>query len=203
MFHWYSNAKKCYVYLSDVAIGSCVGENPRSQQAWKLAFRRSKWFTRGWTLQELLAPVQVEFFSAEGDQLGEKESMVREIQEITGISTRALLGGPLAEFSIDERMSWAKRRKTKREEDAAYALLGIFDIHMPLLYGERREKAFNRLRKEIQESLKDKTYSPSPTLSPQSPNRRRGDSGQMQSIRRNVICFKCQYLQYLTKDNNN
>ena len=93
-------------------------------------------------------------------------------------------------------MSWAKRRKTKREEEAAYALLGIFDIHMPLLYGERRQKAFTRLRKEIQESLKDET-------SPQPPKRRRGDNGQMKSIRRDIICFKCQYLQYLTKDSNN
>ncbi|KAF2034797.1 hypothetical protein EK21DRAFT_97419 [Setomelanomma holmii] len=160
----------------------CVGKSPPPQQTWKLAFRRSRWFTRGWTLQELLAPILVEFFSAEGERLGEKKSMVREIQEITGICTRALLGSPLSEFSIDERMSWAKRRETKREEDAAYALLGIFDIHMPLLYRERRKKAFTQLQKEIQESLKDETHAPSPALSPQPPKRRRGDDGETQSI---------------------
>jgi hypothetical protein len=100
-------------------------------------------------------------------------------------------------------MSWAKRRETKREEDAAYALLGIFDIHMPLLYGERREKAFTRLRKEIRESLKDETHAPSPALSPQPPKRRRGDDGETQSIQRNVVCFKCRYFQYLAKDSDN
>lgn len=203
MFQWYYLADKCYVYLSDVAIGSCVGKTPPFQQTWKLAFRRSRWFTRGWTLQELLAPISVEFFSAEGERLGDKKSMVREIQEITGICTRALLGSPLSEFSIDERMLWAKRRETKREEDAAYALLGIFDIHMPLLYGERQKKAFSRLRKEIQESMKDETHAPSPVLSPQPPRQRRGDDGGMQSIQRNVVCFKCPYFQYLTKDSDN
>jgi hypothetical protein len=203
MFQWYYMADRCYVYLSDVAVGSCVGKNPPPQQTWKLAFRRSRWFTRGWTLQELLAPTLVEFFSAEGERLGEKKSMAREIQEITGICTQALLGSPLSEFSVDERMSWAKRRETKREEDAAYALLGIFDIHMPLLYGERREKAFTRLGKEIRESLKDETHAPSPALSSQPPKRRRGEDRETQSIRRNVVCFKCRYFQYLTKVGDN
>jgi hypothetical protein len=203
MFEWYYLANKCYVYLSDVSTGSCVGKNLSSQQTWILALRRSRWFTRGWTLQELLAPNTVEFFSAEGEPLGEKKSMVREIQEITGISARALQGSPLSEFSIDERMSWAKKRETKREEDAAYALLGIFGIHMPLLYGERREKAFTRLRKEIQESLKDESHAPPPALSLQPPKRRRGDGGEMQSIQHNVVCFKCRCFQYLTKDSDN
>ncbi|KAH7408813.1 hypothetical protein DE146DRAFT_597036, partial [Phaeosphaeria sp. MPI-PUGE-AT-0046c] len=165
MFQWYYMANKCYVYLSDVTVDSCNRKNTTLQQTWKLSFRRSRWFTRGWTLQELLAPISVEFFSVDGERLGDKKSMVSEIQEITRISTRALLGSPMSEFSIDERMSWAKRRETTREEDAAYALLGIFNIHMPLLYGERREKAFNRLRKEIQESLKDNTHAPPPAFS--------------------------------------
>jgi hypothetical protein len=203
MFQWYYLADKCFVYLSDVAIDSCVGENLPPQQTWELAFRRSRWFTRGWTLQELLAPTSVEFFSAEGERLGDKTSMVREIQEITGICTRALLGIPLSEISIDERMSWAKRRETTREEDAAYALLGIFDIHMPPIYGERQEKAFRRLRKEIQESLKDETHAPSIALSPQPPKRLRGDDGGTESIQRNVVCFKCRYSQYLKNDSDN
>lgn len=192
-------ADKCYVYLFDVSIGGCVGKDLSPQQTWKLAFRRSRWFTRGWTLQELLAPTSVEFFSAEGEQLGEKKSMVREIQEITGISIRALRGSPLSEFSIDERMSWAKRRETKREEDAAYALLGIFDIHMPLIYGERREKAFTRLRKEIHEALKDESRAPPPARSPQPSTQRHGDDGETQSIQHNVVCFKCRYFQCQTK----
>jgi hypothetical protein len=186
-------ADKCYVYLSDVTTGSCVEKSPPPEQTWILAFRRSNWFTRGWTLQELLAPTSVEFFSAEGERLGEKKSMVQEIQEVTGICTQALLGSPLSNFSIDERMSWAERRETKREEDAAYALLGIFDIHMPLLYGERREKALNRLRKEIRESLKNDTHAPLPALSLQPPKRQRGYDEGTQSSQRNVVCYRCQY----------
>lgn len=142
----------------------------------------------------------VEFVSAEGERLGEKKPMVREIQEITGICARALLGSPLPEFSIDERLSWAKQRKTKREEDAAYALLGIFDIHMPLLYGQGRENAFTRLRREIQESPKDQTHAPSPALSPLPLKRRRGDDGETQSIQRNVVCFKCGELGHYAND---
>jgi hypothetical protein len=203
MFQWYHMADKCYVYLSDVAIGSCVRKGPPPKQTWMTAFRCSRWFTRGWTLQELLAPKSVKFFSAEGELLGEKESMMREIQDITGISARALQGTPLSEFSVDERMSWAKRRETTREEDAAYALLGIFDIHMPLIYGERQKKAFIRLRKEIQESLKDESHAPPAALSPQPRKRRRGDGGGMQSTKYNVVCYKCRYLQYVRKDNNN
>jgi hypothetical protein len=156
MFRWYHNAAKCYVYLSDVSIGDSVGKDPSSQCAWKPAFQQSRWFTRGWTLQELVAPTSVEFFSAEGERLGDKESMMQEIHKITRISVEALQGSPLSQFSIDERMSWTIRRETKREEDAVYSLLGIFDIHMPLLYGEGREKAFIRLQREIKESLKDK-----------------------------------------------
>jgi len=109
----------------------------------------------GWTLQELLAPKSVEFFSTEGEQLGDKISLVQEIHNATGISVQALEGSPLSQFSVDERMSWAERRETKREEDAAYSLLGIFDIHMPLLYGEGREKAFAGLRKEIEPSIQE------------------------------------------------
>jgi hypothetical protein len=117
----------------------------------------SRWFTRGWTLQELLAPKSVEFFSAESKRLGDRLSLLQDIQEITGISIQALQGKPLFQFSSAERMSWAERRETKREEDAAYSLLGIFDIQMPLLYGEGRQKAINRLQKEIRESLRDQS----------------------------------------------
>src|SRR4051794_31733248 len=89
--------------------------------------------------------------------------MVQEIHSITRIPIQALQGSPLSQFSIDERMSWAESRETKREEDAAYCLLGIFDIHMPLLYGEGRRRACNRLQKEFKETLGDAVYAlPSP-----------------------------------------
>ena len=165
MFRWYHNAAKCYVYLSDVSIDGSVESNPSSQQRWKPAFKKSRWFTRGWTLQELIAPTSVEFFSREGERLSDKISLAQEIHEITGISVQALQGNPLSRFSVMERMSWAARRETKREEDAAYSLLGIFDIHMPLIYGEGREKALIRLRKEIEESSKDGSPALAPALS--------------------------------------
>ncbi|KAJ4298214.1 hypothetical protein N0V90_006113 [Kalmusia sp. IMI 367209] len=152
MFQWYHRADKCYVYLSDVSTGDQVQSELSSQKTWKTAFRCSKWFTRGWTLQELLAPKVVMFFSADRKLLGDKVSLLQEIHNTTDISAQALVGSSLSRFSVDERMAWMKKRETKREEDAAYSLLGIFDICMPLLYGEGREKAFLRLRKEIDSS---------------------------------------------------
>ncbi|KAE9378533.1 HET-domain-containing protein [Stipitochalara longipes BDJ] len=155
MFRWYREAAKCYVYLPDVSFGGSIENDLSSQQAWKSAFRLSRWFTRGWTLQELIAPASLDFFSVEGERLGDKDSMVQEIHEITGINVRALQGNPLSEFSTKERMSWAAKRETKREEDAAYSLFGIFDVHMPLLYGEGRRKALNRLKREMNEASRD------------------------------------------------
>jgi hypothetical protein len=76
--------------------------------------------------------------------------MVQELHKITGISIRALRGRPLSRFTVDERISWAANRKTKREEDAAYSLLGMFSVHMPLIYGEGGDNAYLRLRREIE-----------------------------------------------------
>jgi Heterokaryon incompatibility protein (HET) len=156
IFRWYHNAGKCYVYLSDVSISGSIKNNQVSQ-TWEPAFQKSRWFTRGWTLQELIAPTSVKFFSVEGERLGNKKLLERQIHEITGITAQALQGSPLSHFSVNKRISWAAKRETKREEDAAYSLLGIFDIHMPLIYGEGREKALGRLHKEIRESLTDKS----------------------------------------------
>ena len=153
MFRWYREAAKCYVYLSDVSKGN-YDHLPRS--IWKSAFRGSRWFTRGWTLQELIAPTSVEFYSSEGMRLGDKRSMEQQIHEITSIPVRALRGNPLSDFSFEERLSWAIKRETTREEDKAYSLLGIFDISMPLIYGEGREKASKRLQEEINKSCKGK-----------------------------------------------
>ena len=128
-----------------------TGEHPLSSLTlWESAFRQSRWFTRGWTVQELLAPLSVEFFSREGKSLGDKTSLELEISQITGIPSRALQGNPLPQFSVEERMSWTATRQTTIEEDKAYSLLGTFDVHMPLIYGEGEEKAFRRLREEIE-----------------------------------------------------
>ena len=159
MFRWYQNAERCYVYLTDVETNTLDGDGELSR-VWEPAFRKSRWFTRGWTLQELLAPRSVEFFSREGARLGDKESLMRAIHEITGISINALQGSRLSEFSVAERFSWTAKRQTTREEDGAYCLLGIFSVYMSLIYGEGKENAIKRLRKEVRESFEDIVQAP-------------------------------------------
>ncbi|KAH6694346.1 P-loop containing nucleoside triphosphate hydrolase protein, partial [Leptodontidium sp. MPI-SDFR-AT-0119] len=148
MFRWYQDAAKCYVYLSDVSTRSVSDE---SFSAWKSEFQHGRWFTRAWTLQELIAPQSVEFFSQEAERLGDKSSLELSLHEITGISVEVLRGKPLIQLSTEERMLWAAKRTAKREEDEAYSLFGIFGLHMPLIYGEGRENAFIRLEREIGE----------------------------------------------------
>jgi Heterokaryon incompatibility protein (HET) len=147
MFRWYRDAQHCYVYLSDVSVSSDT--NAQLRQTWEPAFRNSRWFTRGWTLQELIAPRTVKFFSKEEQLLGDKKMLERQIQEITGVPVTALAGSSLGQFSIEERLQWAAKPNTKRKEDQAYCLLGIFDIFIPLIYGEG-DHAFVRLKEEIQ-----------------------------------------------------
>ena len=141
MFKWYKKAKVCYVYLADV---------PSSSDPNDLAsFRSSRWFTRGWTLQELIAPQNVVFYTKEWKKLGAKNELSVPVSAVTGIHKEILLGHQLLkDVSIADRMSWASQRATTRPEDIAYCLLGIFDVNMPLLYGEG-QKAFIRLQEEI------------------------------------------------------
>ncbi|KAF2818070.1 hypothetical protein CC86DRAFT_435377 [Ophiobolus disseminans] len=150
MFCWYKNAERCYVYLSDVSSRPS-GEDSDAHRKRKPVIRKSRWFTRGWTLQELIALAFVAFFSKEGEQLSDKKSLIETLHEITGIAVQALRGSLMTCFTVDERMRWTQGRTTKREEDSAYSLLGIFDVQMPLLYGEGQEKAWHQLRREIRE----------------------------------------------------
>ncbi|RFN50421.1 het domain-containing protein [Fusarium flagelliforme] len=141
MFKWYQKADVCFVYLSDVP--------PLDPFLDRYLFEKARWFTRGWCLQELLAPREVEFFADNWTELGTKWSLQQYISDTTSIPTSVLLQKKeLSEFSVAERMSWASKRDTKREEDMAYCLLGIFDINMPLLYGEGR-RSFIRLQETI------------------------------------------------------
>ena len=156
MFCWYQKSARCYVYLSDVSIRKRKASDTSAECTWESAFRASKWFTRGWTLQELLAPRLVEFFSWERDRLGNKGTLEQQIYEITGIPATALQQHSLSQFEVDERFSWAKSRQTTRGEDKAYSLFGIFNVQMPLLYGEGEVKAFQRLREAIDKPLKGK-----------------------------------------------
>ncbi|KAF5638120.1 beta transducin [Fusarium sp. NRRL 52700] len=148
MFQWYRRAAICYTYMSDV---------PHEQNIWDStsSFSTSSWFTRGWTLQELLAPEQIHFFDETWGHIGTKEELASEIEDITGIPRRFLLGWvDFHQASVAQRMSWASKRTTKREEDIAYCLLGIFNVTMPMIYGERHE-AFKRLQLKIMEQTTD------------------------------------------------
>jgi DNA polymerase III delta prime subunit len=148
MFQWYKNAKRCYVFLSDVSL-SATTETPQRSD-WEASFCASAWFSRGWTLQELIAPVSVEFFSREGQRIGDKASLVRLLHGITGIPLAALRNCPLDQFSASERMKWAEKRTTTEEEDIVYCLLGLLDIEMPITYGEGQESARRRLQAEME-----------------------------------------------------
>ncbi|KAH3915831.1 hypothetical protein HBI56_041350 [Parastagonospora nodorum] len=145
MYRWYENSVKCYAYLQDIATSG-----PDTN------ILKSQWFTRGWTLQELIAPKDVTFYSVNWSNIGGKTQFASEISKHCGISKNVLGGGPLGDKSIAQRMRWAAGRKTSRVEDIAYSLLGIFDVNMPLLYGEGK-KAFVRLQKEIIKTSFDHT----------------------------------------------
>lgn len=144
MYMWYTGAAVCYAYISDVEDET----NPED-------LARSKWWTRGWTLQELLAPLDVRFYSRHWKLIGTKLDNSALISRITGIAEPFLVGRSLLEATVAERMSWAAHRKTTRQEDIAYCLLGLFNIQMPILYGERM-RAFVRLQEEIFKTSSDR-----------------------------------------------
>ncbi|KAH8796360.1 hypothetical protein BGZ57DRAFT_998111 [Hyaloscypha finlandica] len=149
MFRWYRDAKKCYVYLADVTIPGCDTDVQARQYSWEAAFRESRWFSRGWTLQELIAPSMVKFFSKEGKRLGDKQSLEKPIQEITGIPIQALRGNPFSNFNVAKRIRWAARRQTTKEEDIVYCLFGLCEVSMPPIYGEGKEVALKRLQMTV------------------------------------------------------
>jgi tetratricopeptide (TPR) repeat protein len=143
MFRWYAEAEKCYVYLPDVE-----DKGNLKQSSWEPSLRKSRWFTRGWTLQELLAPRVVEFYSREGNLLGTKETLESLIHEITRVPVLALRSNHFHSFPVEERFRWVEGRNTKRKEDKAYCMLGIFDVTLIANYGEG-ERALQRLKEEI------------------------------------------------------
>jgi tetratricopeptide (TPR) repeat protein len=148
MFQWYKNATRCYVFLSDVSVSTAI--EPVQRSDWEASFRASAWFTRGWTLQELIAPASVEFFSCEGHGLGDKASLDQLLNDITGIPLAALHNCPLDQFSTPERRRWADNRVTTEEEDIVYCLLGVLGVSMPTTYGEGKESAIRRLQAEVE-----------------------------------------------------
>lgn len=144
MFEWYRASEVCLAYLADI---STLGSQPEGLLS-------SRWFTRGWTLQELIAPRSMLFFDSSWEQIGSRTDLASQISTITGIRQVYLTNGHdtytlLREVSIAEKMSWASRRSTTKEEDMAYCLFGIFDVNIPLMYGEGGTQAFQRLQMEI------------------------------------------------------
>ncbi|GKT90580.1 vegetative incompatibility protein HET-E-1 [Colletotrichum tofieldiae] len=134
MFRWYREAQICYAYLSDV-----------------------RWFTRGWTLQELIAPKRIHFYNQNWSFIGTRDDSAEVLATVTSIPESILIGGESSWTPINQRMHWAASRQTTRPEDIAYCLPGIFDVHIPLIYGEGRQKAFRRLQEEIIKTSEDLT----------------------------------------------
>lgn len=145
MYWWYEEAEICYAYLADVPFECNLNE--------------SRWFTRGWTFQELIAPTNLTFFDEKWKELGDKKD--HQLQRIVSDCTRIPIGilsreDGLDTFSVAQKMSWAAKRKTSRVEDWAYSLMGLFGVNMPLIYGER-ETSFIRLQEEIMRISDDHT----------------------------------------------
>lgn len=157
MFKWYELANICFAYLADVSSY----EDPSVQGS---SFRLCRWFKRGWTLQELLAPIEVAFYDQDWKPISTRGKIQDLTGVITGIRPLYLFSPPrhrriydtLSRASVAERMSWMDKRETTRPEDLAYCVLGIFEINMPMLYGEG-SKAFQRLQEEIMKKNDDST----------------------------------------------
>lgn len=184
MFQWYEDAKVCYVYLQDVEVSI-------EEEGFWDRFASCRWFTRGWTLQELLAPRHAEFYNKHWTFLSEKFSLASELSKIAGVPEILLRhghashppswaghtqfrmsnstchgcgswtwdsfqGDGLSQFSVTQRMSWAAKRTTTRKKDQAYCLFGVFNVNLPLLYGEGG-KAFTRLQEEILRRCSDQS----------------------------------------------
>lgn len=147
MFPWYQRATTCFAYLTDLFL----------DMPFSLGIHSCRWSTRGWTLQELIAPGCVQFFDKTWTERGSKADSWESLWSLTGIPGEVLrIESVVAEYSAAQRMSWASRRVTTRTEDTAYCLLCLFDVNIPLLYGESW-KAFRRLQEEIVRHNNDTT----------------------------------------------
>jgi hypothetical protein len=161
MYQWYRQSAVCFACLSDVScceddFGPEIIDNPYQQESGPIStFYSARWFTRGWCLQELLAPRNMQFFNMNWDYIGSKRGLKTHISLATDIDAYSLFVPDLSVLSVAYRMTWAAPRKTTREEDIAYCLLGIFNINMPLLYGEGQLRAYGRLQEEIMRRTED------------------------------------------------
>jgi hypothetical protein len=155
MFKWYAASMICYAYMPDVlSVPEFLRPSPRAKGGTNdmprsssqlagmnserpSAFSTPRWFSRGWTLQELIAPFKVIFYTESWERIGSKKEFAYQISRVTGIPESILTHSSILNtVSALNRMAWASKRQTTREEDMAYCLLGIFDVNIPLLYGE-------------------------------------------------------------------
>ena len=181
MYKWYQRSAVCYVHLADVEVSDVElllqRQSPdefwHAPQGWpslRDRFGKSSWFQRGWTLQELIAPMEVVFYDSRWNEIGHLMQIRKDVAKVTKISEHYLGfdNDNLRYASVATRMSWASRRQTSREEDMAYCLLGLFHVNMPLLYGEGAAKAFFRLQTEIMKISDDESlfaWTSDPTFS--------------------------------------
>ena len=168
-YRYFALSGACYVYLSDVSSDCRVSDKDSE-------FTRSRWHTRSWTLQELVAPSTIGFFSKDWKWLGGKFDLAEVIEKnIPGSPPANILrfAKKLSETSVAERLSWAAHRSTSRVEDEAYSILGFFGIRMSTFYGEGRN-AFYRLQEEIMRKSSDTSlFAWTDTIYPL------GDTGEM------------------------
>ncbi len=155
MFKWYQDSTICMVYLEDLPAETTSFVSMESEKQLGEDLKHCRWFLRGWTLQELIAPKRALFYDSGWIARGSKKSLESDLSQITGIPWTVLRDSDnLSMICVARRMSWASTRTTTRVEDMAYSLLGIFDINMPLIYGEG-QKAFIRLQEAIVQQTND------------------------------------------------
>jgi len=196
-YSWFQNSEVCYVYLDDVD-GS---EDLESEGS---TFRRCRWFKRAWTLQELLAPVNLFFFSSNWSMLGTKVGLATVISDVTGIHRDAILyPSRVPFFSIAARMSWANGRKSSKGEDRVYSLMGLFGVNLPIVYGEGEKNVFIKLQRSIMETSDDQSILAWRSVSSSSSPHTSGpfaDSPDCYADCGNVYRIPhCQWLEYCTR----
>jgi hypothetical protein len=160
MYKWYQNAGLCIALLTDVSTkdravycGAGSFESEHQEFACHI-FESCRWMKKGWTLQELIAPVKVLFYDRDYNYFGNKRNLRDSLSRVSGIDRDVLESSDPSSASVAARMSWAADRKTSRDEDLAYCLIGLFGVNMPLLYGEG-DRAFIRLQEEIMRTSDD------------------------------------------------
>ena len=148
MFKWYQNAAVCYTYFNDITFSTPSEEMFMSNRPDRRG-KVSEWFERGWTLQELIAPRQMQFYDKRWKFMGTRSELAKLVGRVAGINPDYLSGKRgLHDASCAMRMSWMAGRVTQQVEDIAYSLMGIFDVQLDPTYGEGT-KAFIRLQEAI------------------------------------------------------